>query len=54
MRHGEILMMIDVPVWRLERIKALVHRHHPEAAVDGIGWHVDALHIQLYAADQLF
>lgn len=45
MRHGEILLMIDVPVWRVERIEALVHKHHPEATVGGIGWHIDALHI---------
>jgi len=45
MRHGELLLMIDVPVWRVERVEALVHKHHPEAFVGGVGWHIDALHI---------
>jgi hypothetical protein len=45
MRHGEILLMVDVPVWRVERVGALVHKHHPEAVVGGVGWYIDALHI---------
>lgn len=45
MRHGEILLMINVPIWQVERVEALVHRHHPEAVVGGVGWHIDALHI---------
>lgn len=44
MRHGEILLMVDVPVWQVERVEALVHRHHPGAVVGGVGWHIDALH----------
>ena len=43
-RHGEILLMVDVPVWRVEDIETLVHRHHPEAVTGGVGWHIDALH----------
>jgi hypothetical protein len=45
MHHGELLLMVDIPLWRVERVEALVHRHHPEAVVGGIGWHIDALHI---------
>ncbi|HBE92720.1 MAG TPA: hypothetical protein DDW55_09400 [Gammaproteobacteria bacterium] len=45
MRHGEILLMIDVPIWRVEHVETLVHKHHPEAVVGGVGWHIDALHI---------
>ncbi|MCK5481823.1 MAG: hypothetical protein KAJ06_11770 [Gammaproteobacteria bacterium] len=45
MRHGELLLMVDVPLWRVERVEALVHKHHPEAVVGGVGWHIDALHI---------
>ena len=45
MRHGEILLMVDVPVWRVECVEALVHKHHPEAVTGGVGWHIDALHI---------
>ncbi len=45
MRHGELLLMVDVPAWRVERVEALIHKHHPEAVVGGVGWHIDALHI---------
>lgn len=42
--HGEILLMVDVPVWHVAQVEALVHKHHPEAVVGGVGWQVDALH----------
>jgi hypothetical protein len=29
--HGKILLMLDVPVRRVEEIRALISRHHPEA-----------------------
>jgi len=45
MRHGELLLMVDVPVWQVARVEALVHKHHPEAAIGGVSWHIDALHI---------
>lgn len=45
MRHGEILLMIDAPVWQVARVETLVHKHHPEAVAGGVGWHIDALHI---------
>ena len=45
MHHGELLLMVDVPLWRVERVEALVHEHHPEATAGGVGWHIDALHI---------
>ena len=44
-RHGEILLMVDVPVWQVERVETLVHGRHPEAVTGGVGWHIDALHI---------
>ena len=45
MRHGEILLMVDVPVWRVEQVVARVHEHHPDAVIGGVGWHIDALHV---------
>src|SRR5882672_2681969 len=33
--HGELLMMIDVPVARVEEIEMIVLRHHPEAHLEG-------------------
>jgi hypothetical protein len=44
LRHGEILLMIDVPASRVEHVESLVHKHHPEAVTGGVSWHVDALH----------
>jgi hypothetical protein len=44
LRHGEILLMIDVPVTDVEHVEALVTRQHPEAVTGGVSWHVDALH----------
>ena len=44
LRHGEILLMIDVPVSAVQQVEDLVHRHHPEAVTGGVRWQVDALH----------
>lgn len=33
---GQLLMMIDVPRERVEEAEALVLRHHPEAALEGV------------------
>ena len=41
LRHGEILLMVDVAPWRVAEIESLVHRH-PEAVNGGVGWHIDA------------
>ncbi len=40
--HGEILLMVDVPVRRVAEIEKAVHYHHPEAVVGGVSWTVDA------------
>ena len=39
--HGEILLMVDVPVRRVAEIEALVHRH-PEADPIGTCWNMHA------------
>lgn len=33
---GQILYMVDVPVYRVDEITELVHSHHPEATVRGV------------------
>jgi hypothetical protein len=43
--HGEILLMVDVPHWRVREIDQVVTRHHPEAYPGGVGWTIEALHI---------
>ncbi len=40
--HGEILLMIDVPVNRVAEIEDFVHHKYPEAVVGGVSWSVDA------------
>jgi hypothetical protein len=44
MRHGEILLMVDVPATDVKHVEAMVHKRHPEAVTGGVGWHIDALH----------
>lgn len=39
--HGEILLMVDVPRWRVKEIEDYVHKRHPEAAVGGVGWTIE-------------
>ncbi len=40
--HGEILLMVDVPVFRVAEIEHFVQTAHPEAVVGGVGWTMDA------------
>ena len=40
--HGEILLMIDVPINRVAEIEDFVHHKYPEAVVGGVSWSVDA------------
>jgi hypothetical protein len=44
LRHGEILLMVDVPASDVEHVESMVHKRHPEAVTGGVSWHVDALH----------
>jgi hypothetical protein len=30
--HGKVLLMLDLPVGRVEEVRALISRHHPEAS----------------------
>ena len=43
--HGEILLMVDVPLYRVAEIETFVHQQHPEAAVTGASWTLDAFGI---------
>lgn len=44
LRHGEVVLMVTVPPERVAEIETRVHRHHPDAAVGGVGWGSDLLH----------
>ena len=43
--HGEILLMVDVPIYRVTEIVNYVEHHHPEATLDGTSWTMDAFGI---------
>ena len=41
--HGEVLLMVDVPVNQVARVEERVHQHHPEATPGGTSWEWDRL-----------
>lgn len=43
--HGEILLMIDVPYYRVHEVEDYVRYNHPEAVAGGVGWTLDAFGI---------
>lgn len=43
--HGEILLMVDVPFYRVNDIVDYVEHLHPEARLDGASWMIDAFGI---------
>jgi hypothetical protein len=43
LRHGEILLMVDVPRERVSEIEYRVRAHHPEAVAGGSSWNLPAL-----------
>ncbi|MET0067314.1 MAG: hypothetical protein ABW076_13285 [Candidatus Thiodiazotropha sp.] len=45
LRHGEILLLVDVPRWRLNGIERNIRSRHPEVELGGVGWGYDALGI---------
>ena len=45
LRHGEILLLVDVPRWRISEVERNIRRAHPEVEIGGVGWGLDALGI---------
>ncbi len=43
LRHGEILLMIDTPLDRVNEVEHSVQRRHPEAVAAGSSWNIPAL-----------
>lgn len=43
--HGEILLMVDVPIYRVTETISFVEHHHPETTLDGTSWTMDAFGI---------
>ena len=42
LRHGEILLLVDVPRRQVLEIERHIERQHPEAVIGGTGWVVEA------------
>jgi hypothetical protein len=40
--HGEILLMVDVPGYRVAEIENYMHQRHPESVAGGASWTMDA------------
>lgn len=40
--HGEVLLMVDVPGYRVAEIEHYMHQRHPESVPGGVSWTVDA------------
>jgi hypothetical protein len=38
LRHGEILLMVDIPRYRIPTIEKLLKSSHPEAEIGAVGW----------------
>jgi hypothetical protein len=45
LRHGEILLLVDVPRWRQAAIEKAMRKQHPEIEIGGVGWTLDGLGI---------
>jgi hypothetical protein len=45
LRHGEILLLVDVPRWRIPQVERDLRKRHPEVEIGGVGWGLDALGI---------
>lgn len=45
LRHGELVLMVSVPRERVAEIEDRVHSHYPAAALGGVGWSSDFLHV---------
>ena len=44
-KHGEILLMVDVPLRQVKPLEDFIHHQHPEAVVGGVGWTIEAMHL---------
>lgn len=43
--HGEVLLMIDTPIYRVAEIEKLIHQQHPEATLGGTSWTIESYNL---------
>lgn len=41
LRHGEVLLLVDVPEQRVAEIETYIHGRHPEVALGGVSWTIE-------------
>ncbi|MCW8826793.1 MAG: hypothetical protein OQK78_10260 [Gammaproteobacteria bacterium] len=44
-KHGEVLLMVDVPFYQVKSVSDKIHKHHPLAVLGGSCWSINALGI---------
>ena len=42
LQHGDVLLMVDVPGYRVSEFENHIHHRHPESVPGGVGWTMDA------------
>ncbi|MCG7898180.1 MAG: hypothetical protein JAY85_06945 [Candidatus Thiodiazotropha weberae] len=45
LKHGEFLLLVDLPRWRVSQVERSIRQQHPEVELGGVGWGIDALGI---------
>lgn len=41
LRHGEVLLLVDVPQAHVAEVATFLRTHHPEVAVGGVSWTIE-------------
>jgi hypothetical protein len=45
LNNGEVLLLVDVPHWRVHQIEKFLADNHPELVIGGVGWSLDMLQL---------
>lgn len=43
LKHGDVVLMVDVPKQRVNEVAELIRQRYPEAEASGLGWTIPAL-----------
>lgn len=42
LKHGDILLMVDIPLWQVPATEKVLRKHHPEMLTGGVSWAVES------------
>ncbi len=45
LRHGEIVLMVDINEDKVAQVQRFMRRRHPEAVNGGVGWTIEPIHL---------